>query len=382
MAERGQTAFKDYADIDKSPEEKARGITINATTVEYETETRHYGHVDCPGHADYVKNMITGAARMDGGILVVSAVDGAMPQTREHILLCRQVGVKNLVVFLNKIDLVEDPEMHELVEMEVRELLSSYEYDGDNVPFIKGSALHALNGTEPALGSEAIGKLVDAMDKHITEPVRESKKDFLMSIESSLNIPGRGCVVTGTIEQGKCKINDDVHLIGIKRKPTPTTITGIETFHKQLDSGEAGDNVGVLLRGVTKEQIKRGMCLAKPNSLEVRRSLEAEIYVLKPEEGGRSKPFFTGYRPQAFIRTADTAADITLPKDMQMAMPGDNVTITMKLNYPLPIVKGQRFALREGGKTVAAGVIVKLLEDTEADIKEEEERAAKSKGTK
>lgn len=382
LAERGSTAFKDYADIDKSPEEKARGITINATTVEYETEARHYGHVDCPGHADYVKNMITGAARMDGGILVVSAVDGAMPQTREHILLCRQVGVKSLIVFLNKIDLVEDAEMHELVEMEVRELLSSYEYDGDNVPFIKGSALHALNGTEPALGAEAIEKLVNAMDEHILEPVRESKKDFLMSIESSLNIPGRGCVVTGTIEQGKCKINDDVHLIGIKRKPSPTTITGIETFHKQLDSGEAGDNVGVLLRGVTKEQIKRGMCLAKPNSLDVRRSMSAEIYVLKPEEGGRSKPFFTGYRPQAFIRTADTAADITLPKDMQMAMPGDNVTVDMKLNYPLPIVKGQRFALREGGKTVAAGVITKLLEDTEADIKEEEERAAKSKATK
>lgn len=382
LAERGTTAFKDYADIDKSPEEKARGITINATTVEYETEARHYGHVDCPGHADYVKNMITGAARMDGGILVVSAVDGAMPQTREHILLCRQVGVKSLIVFLNKIDLVEDAEMHELVEMEVRELLSSYEYDGDKVPFIKGSALHALNGTEPTLGAEAIERLVNAMDEHIAEPVRESKKDFLMSIESSLNIPGRGCVVTGTIEQGKCKVNDDVHLVGIKRKPTPTTITGIETFHKQLDSGEAGDNVGVLLRGVTKEQIKRGMCLAKPNSLEVRRNMSAEIYVLKPEEGGRSKPFFTGYRPQAFIRTADTAADITLPKDMQMAMPGDNVTVDMKLNYPLPIVKGQRFALREGGKTVAAGVITKLLEDTEADIKEEEERAAKSKATK
>lgn len=379
MAEKGATAFKDYGDIDKSPEEKSRGITINATTVEYETETRHYGHVDCPGHADYVKNMITGAARMDGGILVVSAVDGAMPQTREHILLCRQVGVKSLIVFLNKIDLVEDPEMHELVEMEVRELLSSYDFDGDNIPFIKGSALHALNGTEPSIGSEAIGKLVAAMDANITEPPRESKKDFLMSIDSSLNIPGRGCVVTGTIEQGKIKVNEDVHMIGIRRKFTPTTVTGIETFHKQLDSGEAGDNVGVLLRGITKEQIKRGMCLSKPNSLEIRRNFEGEIYVLKPEEGGRAKPFFTGYRPQCFIRTADTAVDLTLPKDMQMAMPGDNVTVEMKLNYPLPVVKGQRFALREGGKTVAAGVITKLLEDSEADIKEEEERAAKSK---
>jgi len=232
LAEKGATAFKDYTDIDKSPEEKARGITINATTVEYETETRHYGHVDCPGHADYVKNMITGAARMDGGILVVSATDGAMPQTREHILLCRQVGVKSLIVFLNKIDLVEDEEMHELVEMEVRELLSSYDFDGDNIPFIKGSALHALNGTEPTMGAEAIEKLVAAMDANIVEPVRESKKDFLMSIDHSLNIPGRGCVVTGTVEQGKIKVNEDVTMIGIKRKSTPTTVTGIETFHK------------------------------------------------------------------------------------------------------------------------------------------------------
>lgn len=382
MSEKGKTAFKDYADIDKSPEEKARGITINATTVEYETETRHYGHVDCPGHADYVKNMITGAARMDGGILVVSAVDGAMPQTREHILLCRQVGVKSIIVFLNKIDLVDDPEMHELVEMEVRELLSSYDYDGENIPFIKGSALAGLNGSDPVLGAGALEKLCEAMDKHIAEPIRESKKDFLMSIDTSLNIPGRGCVVTGTIEQGKIKINEDVHMVGIRRKPTPTTITGIETFHKQLDSGEAGDNVGVLLRGITKEQIKRGMCLAKPNSVEIRRSFESEIYVLKPDEGGRSKPFFTGYRPQCFIRTADTAVDLTLPKDMQMAMPGDNVTVTMKLNYPLPVVKGQRFALREGGKTVAAGVITKLLEDSEADLKEEEERIAKNKKAK
>ncbi len=297
MSERGSAGFKDYADIDKSPEEKARGITINATTIEYETETRHYGHVDCPGHADYVKNMITGAARMDGGILVVSAADGAMPQTREHILLCRQVGVKTIIVFLNKCDLVDDEEMHELVEMEVRELLSSYDYDGDNCVFVKGSALSALNGTDPELGAEAMEKLVNAMDENIIEPERQSEKDFLMSIDSSLNIAGRGCVVTGTVEQGKAKINDEVHMIGIRRKHTPTTITGIETFHKTLDSAEAGDNVGVLLRGVTKDQIKRGMCLAKPNSMSVRRSCEGEIYVLKPDEGGRSKPFFTGYRP-------------------------------------------------------------------------------------
>jgi elongation factor Tu len=253
LSKKGKSVFKDYADIDKSPEEKARGITINATTIEYETEGRHYGHVDCPGHADYVKNMITGAARMDGGILVVSAADGAMPQTREHILLCRQVGVKTIIVFLNKCDLVDDEEMHELVEMEVRELLSSYDYDGDNCIVVKGSALSALNGTDPELGEQAMEKLVAAMDEHIIEPERLSDKDFLMSIDSSLNIAGRGCVVTGTVEQGKAKINDEVHMIGIRRKHTPATITGIETFHKQLDQAQAGDNVGVLLRGVTKD---------------------------------------------------------------------------------------------------------------------------------
>lgn len=315
LSEKNNSAFKDYNDIDKSPEEKARGITINATTIEYETEGRHYGHVDCPGHADYVKNMITGAARMDGGILVVSAADGAMPQTREHILLCRQVGVKNIIVFLNKCDLVQDEEMHELVEMEVRELLASYDYDGDNVSFIKGSALSALNGTDAEIGTEAIEKLVQAMDAEFVEPERLVDKDFLMSIDSSLNIAGRGVVVTGTVEQGKAKVNDEVHMIGIKRKHSATTITGIETFHKQLDTAEAGDNVGMLLRGVTKDQIKRGMCLAKPGSMSVRKSCEGEIYVLKPDEGGRSKPFFSGYRPQCFIRTADVAVDITLPED-------------------------------------------------------------------
>lgn len=287
--------------------------------------------------------------------------------------------MKSLVVFMNKIDAVDDEEMHELVEMEVRELLSSYDYDGDNIPFVKGSALCALNGTQPEIGEKAIAELVAAMDDNIQEPVRESKKDFLMSIDQAVNIPGRGCVVTGTIEQGKCKINDEVHMIGIRRKHTVSTITGIETFHKQLDSGEAGDNVGVLLRGVTKDQIKRGMCLAKPKSCEIRRNVEGEIYVLKPDEGGRQKPFFSGYRPQCFIRTADTAVDIQLPEGTQMAMPGDNLTVNMKLNYPLPVVLGQRFALREGGKTVAAGVITKLNQDSEADIKEEEERAAKKK---
>jgi elongation factor Tu len=323
--------------------------------------------------------MITGAARMDGGILVVSAADGAMPQTREHILLCRQVGVKNIIVFLNKCDLVADPEMHELVEMEVRELLNYYEYDGEKAVFVKGSALCALNGTEPEIGEKSIERLIDALDTHIHVPQRLKDKDFLMSIDSSVNIPGRGIVATGTVEQGKCKVGDDVHMIGIKRKPTPTTITGIETFKKQLDFGEAGDNVGVLLRSVTKEQVKRGMCLTKPGSLDVRRSFVGQLYILKPEEGGRSKPFLTGYKPQCFMRTADAAVDITLPEGLQMAMPGDSFQCNMKLNYPLPIQEKLRFALREGGKTVAAGVVTKLLEDSEADIKEEEERAAKSK---
>lgn len=375
----GQAEFRDYHDIDRAPEEKARGITINATTIEYESANRHYGHVDCPGHADYVKNMITGAARMDGGILVVSAADGAMPQTREHILLCRQVGVKNIIVFLNKCDMVTDPEMHELVEMEVRELLSTYEYDGDNTVFIKGSALCALNGTDPELGEKAMEKLVEALDTQIELPERLKDKEFLMSVDSSVNIPGRGTVVTGTVEQGKCKVGDEVHMIGIKRKPLPTTITGIETFKKQLDYGEAGDNVGVLLRGVTKDQVKRGMCLIKPGTLDVRRNFVGQLYILKPEEGGRNKPFLTGYRPQCFIRTADVAVDITLPENLQMAMPGDSFECHMKLNYPLPLQEKLRFALREGGKTVAAGVITKILEDSEADIKEEEERAAKSK---
>jgi len=316
---------------------------------------------------------------MDGGILVVSAADGAMPQTREHILLCRQVGVKNIVVFLNKCDMVTDPEMHELVEMEVRELLNTYEYDGDNTLFVKGSALCALNGTEPELGEKAMEKLVAALDTQFPLPDRLKDKEFLMSIDSSVNIAGRGTVVTGTVEQGKCKVGDEVHMIGIKRKPTPTTITGIETFKKTLDYGEAGDNVGVLLRGVTKEQVKRGMCLIKPGTLDVRRNFVGQLYILKPEEGGRNKPFLTGYRPQCFMRTADVAVDIVLPDKMEMALPGDSFECNMKLNYPLPLQEKLRFALREGGKTVAAGVVTKILEDSEADIKEEEERAAKSK---
>ena len=316
---------------------------------------------------------------MDGGILVVSATDGAMPQTREHILLCRQVGVKDILVFINKCDIVEDEEMHELVEMEVRELLSEYDYDGDNTEVVKGSALCALNGTDPKLGADAMEELLKAMDKIFQVPERQTDKKFLMSIDGSLNIAGRGCVCTGTIEQGILKVNEDVQVIGINRRPLSSTVTGIETFHKSMDKAVAGDNVGALLRGVTKEQLKRGMCLAAPGSIEVRRRFEAEVYILKEDEGGRSKPFFSGYRPQAFIRTADTACDITLPEGVEMAMPGDNLALTLKLMYPLPILVGQRFAMREGGRTVAAGVITALGEDTPEDIDEENKRAAAKK---
>lgn len=324
--------------------------------------------------------MITGAARMDGGVLVVSATDGAMPQTREHILLCRQVGVKNIIIYLNKCDVVEDEEMHELVEMEVRELLSDYDYDGDNTSFIKGSALESLNGVDSEFGIKSIEKLLKAMDDTFQVPERLTDKPFLMSIDQAINISGRGTVCTGTIEQGVAKMNKDVHMIGIKRRPTPATITGIETFNKSMESAEAGDNVGVLLRGILKEQIRRGMCLSEPGSIDVRRNVKGEIYVLKADEGGRSKPFFTGYRPQAFIRTADTAVDMTLPEGTEMAMPGDNLTVGMKLAYPLPVFVGQRFAIREGGKTVAAGVITEILEDSKEDIVEEEKRAAVNKG--
>ncbi len=311
---------------------------------------------------------------MDGGILVVSATDGAMPQTREHILLCKQVGVKTIIVFLNKCDLEKEEEMHELVEMEVRELLSEYDYAGDDAVFIKGSALAALDGSDPELGAKAIDELVAAMDEHIIPPVRDVDKPFLLTVDGSLNIPGRGTVATGTIEQGVCKIGDDVHLIGLKRKPTPTTIVGIETFQKSLDQGEAGDNVGVLLRSINRDQVRRGQCLVEPGKFKVNRTFKGEIYVLKADEGGRHKPFFTGYRPQAFMRTADSAVSLTLPDDKAMAMPGDNLSCEFKLNVPLPIETGNRFALREGGKTVAAGVITEVIPDTEEDIKEEESR--------
>ena len=379
LAEKGTAEFRDYAQIDKAPEEKARGITINSTTVEYESENRHYAHVDCPGHADYVKNMITGAARMDGGILVVSAADGAMPQTREHILLCRQVGVKSIIVFMNKCDAIQDEEMHELVEMEVRELLSYYEYDGDNTTFIKGSALAAVEGSDPELGANAIAKLVQAMDNDIPIPERDNEKDFLMAIEGSMNIGGRGTVATGTVETGKVKIGDDVHLIGLKRKPTPSTVIGVETFKKSMEQAEAGDNVGILLRGLNRNDVSRGMCMVKPGSIDVARSFESEIYILKPDEGGRTKPFYSKYQPQCFMRTADMACAVQLKEGTEMAMPGDNLTVDIKLSWPLPIAPGQRFALREGGRTVASGVISKLTGDTEEDIKDEDERAAARK---
>lgn len=368
LSSAGSASFHDYSEIDKAPEERSRGITINSTTIEYSSENRHYGHVDCPGHADYVKNMITGAARMDGGILVVSATDGAMPQTREHILLCRQVGVKNIIIFLNKCDQMDDEEMHELVEMEVRELLEDYEYP-DDVPLIKGSALLALEGKDDnGLGTSAISELVSTMDSYFEAPVRPIDKDFFMSVESSFNIPGRGTVATGTIDQGVCKIGDDCHLIGLDRKPVATTIVGVESFKKTLDRGEAGDNVGVLLRGLNREDVQRGAALVKPGKFTVNRNFNAEIYVLNTDEGGRNKPFFSGYRPQCFIRTADMACAVTLPESAAMAMPGDNLSVALKLDRPLAIEKGNRFALREGGRTVASGVITEVVPDPEEDM--------------
>jgi elongation factor Tu len=369
LSDQGSSKFHDYNEIDKAPEEKSRGITINSTTIEYTSDKRHYGHVDCPGHADYVKNMITGAARMDGGILVVSATDGAMPQTREHILLCKQVGVKNIIIFLNKCDQMKDEEMHELVEMEVRELLADYEYSDEDLPIIKGSALLALQGKDDdGLGTSAIKNLVQAMDDYFVAPERPIDKDFFMSVDGSFNIPGRGAVATGTIDQGICKVNEDVHLIGFQRKPIAATIVGVESFKKTLDRGEAGDNVGLLLRGVTREQDNRGAAIVKPGKFGVNRNYNAEVYILKEDEGGRSKPFFSGYRPQCFIRTADMACAVQLPEGTQMAMPGDNLTVSMKLDKPLAIEKGHRFALREGGRTVASGVITEVVPDPEEDM--------------
>ena len=351
--------FVAYDQIDKAPEEKERGITINTAHVEYETETRHYGHVDCPGHADYVKNMITGAAQMDGAILVVSAADGPMPQTREHILLARQVGVPALVVFLNKVDMVDDPDLLELVEMEVRELLSAYGFPGDEVPVIKGSALAAIEGKPE--GEKAIEDLMAAVDSYIPLPTRETDKPFLMSVEDVFSISGRGTVATGRIEQGIVKVGEEVEIVGIK-ETTKTTVTGVEMFRKLLDEGRAGDNVGMLLRGVDKEGIERGQVIAKPGTINPHKKFKAEVYVLTKEEGGRHTPFFKGYRPQFYFRTTDVTGIVELPAGAEMVMPGDNVTITVDLINPIAMDKELRFAIREGGRTVGAGVVTEIIE--------------------
>ena len=345
--------------IDKAPEEKARGITISTSHVEYESEARHYAHVDCPGHADYVKNMITGAAQMDGAILVVSAADGPMPQTREHILLSRQVGVPNIVVYLNKADMVDDEELLELVEMEVRELLDAYDFPGDDTPVIVGSALKALDGDEGPHGSESIAKLVRAMDDFFPEPERAVDGAFLMPVEDVFSISGRGTVATGRVERGVINVGDDIEIVGINAT-TKTTVTGVEMFRKLLDQGQAGDNIGALLRGTKREDIERGQVLAKPGSITPHTNFECEVYVLKKEEGGRHTPFFKGYRPQFYFRTTDVTGACELPADTEMVMPGDNVTMTVELIHPIAMEEGLRFAIREGGRTVGAGVVTKI----------------------
>ncbi len=360
LSKSGKAEKRAYDDIDGAPEEKERGITINTAHVEYETEKRHYAHVDCPGHADYVKNMITGLAQMDGAILVVSASDGPMPQTREHILLAKQVGVPSLVVFLNKVDQVEDEELLELVEMEVRELLSSYDFDGDNIPVIKGSALKSLEGDDSEIGGQSIKALMDAVDDYIPEPKRPIDQDFLMPVEDVFSISGRGTVVTGRIERGVVKVGEEIEIVGIK-ETQKTTCTGIEMFRKLLDEGMAGDNAGVLLRGTKREEVERGQVLCKPGSITPHTSFEAEVYVLTKEEGGRHTPFFKNYRPQFYFRTTDVTGSVTLPEGTEMVMPGDNVKITVELIAPIAMEEGLRFAIREGGRTVGAGVVSKVI---------------------
>ncbi|MCF6208344.1 MAG: elongation factor Tu [Ghiorsea sp.] len=355
----GGAEFKDYADIDGAPEERERGITISTAHVEYETEARHYAHVDCPGHADYVKNMITGAAQMDGGILVVSAADGPMPQTREHVLLARQVNVPHLVVFLNKADMVDDEELLELVEMEVRELLDSYDFPGDDIPVITGSALKALEGDTSEIGSQAIMKLMDAVDSYIPTPARDVDKPFLMPIEDVFSISGRGTVVTGRIEQGVLNVGDDIEIVGI-RDTTVTTCTGVEMFRKLLDRGEAGDNIGALLRGTKREDVERGQVLAAPGSITPHTEFKAEAYILNKDEGGRHTPFFDGYRPQFYFRTTDVTGSVKLPEGTEMVMPGDNVAMDVTLITPIAMDKELRFAIREGGRTVGAGVVTDI----------------------
>jgi len=359
LAAKGGAEFKAYGDIDGAPEERERGITIATAHVEYETEARHYAHVDCPGHADYVKNMITGAAQMDGGILVVSAADGPMPQTREHVLLARQVNVPHLVVYLNKADMVDDEELLELVEMEVRELLDSYDFPGDDIPVIIGSALKALEGDTSEMGSQSIEALMDAVDSFIPTPDRPIDKPFLMPIEDVFSISGRGTVVTGRVEQGMVKVGDEIEIVGIK-DTTKTTCTGVEMFRKLLDSGQAGDNVGVLLRGTKREDVERGQVLAKPGSITPHTEFKAEAYILTKEEGGRHTPFFNGYRPQFYFRTTDVTGSVALPEGTEMVMPGDNVSMSVTLITPIAMDKELRFAIREGGRTVGAGVVTDI----------------------
>ena len=361
LAESGGAEFTAYDEIDKAPEEKERGITISTAHVEYSTEKRHYAHVDCPGHADYVKNMITGAAQMDGGILVVNAADGPMPQTREHILLARQVGVPALVVYMNKVDQVDDAELIDLVEMEIRELLTSYEFPGDTIPIVKGSALAALEGRDDEIGKNSILELMKAVDESIPQPTRPIDQPFLMPVEDVFSISGRGTVVTGRIEQGQVKVGEEIEILGI-REPQKTTCTGVEMFRKLLDSGEAGDNVGVLLRGTKREEVERGQVLAKPGSIKPHTKFKAEAYVLKKEEGGRHTPFFSNYRPQFYFRTTDVTGTIKLPEGTEMVMPGDNITMEVTLLSPIAMDKGLKFAIREGGRTVGAGVVAEIIE--------------------
>ena len=360
LAKAGGAKFTSYDNIDKAPEERARGITISTSHVEYETENRHYAHVDCPGHADYVKNMITGAAQMDGAILVVSAADGPMPQTREHILLARQVGVPSLVVFLNKCDMVDDEELLELVELEVRELLSSYNFPGDDIPVIRGSALAVLEDSNPALGEEAVLKLMAAVDSYIPQPERPKDRPFLMPIEDVFSISGRGTVVTGRVEQGIVKVGEEVEIVGI-RATQKTTVTGVEMFRKLLDQGEAGDNIGALCRGIKREDVERGQVMCQPGSIKPHTRFEAEAYILTKEEGGRHTPFFTNYRPQFYFRTTDVTGVVHLKEGVEMVMPGDNVTVEVELIAPIAMDEGLRFAIREGGRTVGAGVVSKVL---------------------
>lgn len=361
LAKKGLAAARGYDQIDNAPEEKARGITIATSHVEYETDKRHYAHIDCPGHADYVKNMITGAAQMDGAILVVSAVDGAMPQTREHILLAKNVNVPYIVVFINKVDMVDDPDMVDMVEEEIRDLLTKYDFPGDKIPFIRGSALKALEGDAGELGEKAILKLMDAVDTYIPEPVRDMDKPFLMPVEGVFSISGRGTVATGRIERGKVNTGDEVEIVGFGTT-LKTTVTGVEMFKRTLDYGQAGDNVGLLLRGVKKEDIERGMVIAKPGSVKPHRKFKCEVYILSKDEGGRHSPFFSGYRPQFYFRTTDVTGSVTLPAGREMVMPGDNVKLEAELISPIAMDKDLRFAIREGGRTVGSGVVTEIIE--------------------